>query len=394
MYAENISLSSSFDLNESQVEAVLNSLEKIQCCHKASVELIWGPPGTGKTKTVSTLLFNLLKMKIRTLTCAPTNVAVTEVASRVLKLKKDSFQNSLIYSLGDILIFGNKDRLKVGSDILDIYLDYRVDRLIQCFGPFTGWRYCFNSMIDFLEDCVSHYHIFLENESRKENSRSSESGSNTEEVGMENEISSNKRVDKSFIEFVRNRFGENAGPLRSCVEIFCTHLSKDFILEQNFQNMVDLILLLDSFGSLLSKDNVVSEELEELFSNQEELQNTSSLFSYSSNLLYMHRRECLSALKTIRSSLNELVLPSVMNAAMIKEFCFKMASLIFCTASSSYKLYQINMKPLDLLVIDEAAQLKECESAIPLQLPDIKHAILIGDERQLPAMVSSKVRKT
>ncbi|CAL8088290.1 unnamed protein product [Prunus armeniaca] len=47
--------------------------------------------------------------------------------------------------------------------------------------------------------------------------------------------------------------------------------------------------------------------------------------------------------------------------------------------------------PLHLLVIDEAAQLKECESAIPLQHPGLRHAVLIGDERQLPAMVLSKI---
>uniref|UniRef100_F6HG17 UvrD-like helicase ATP-binding domain-containing protein n=1 Tax=Vitis vinifera TaxID=29760 RepID=F6HG17_VITVI len=293
VYAENFPMSSSSNLNESQTKAVVTCLRKIQCNHKPSVELIWGPPGTGKTKTVSVLLFKLLRTNIRTLACAPTNVAVTEVASRVLKLTKESFENSLFCSLGDILIFGNKDRLKVGADIVEVYLDYRVDRLIECFGPLTGWRYCFNSMIDFLEDCVSHYHIFLENELRKEKSCSNEGGSTKEEVFMKNELSSNecgssKKVDKSFIEFARDRFKATAGPLRRCVQIFCTHLSKDFILEQNFQNMVDLIRLLDSF---------------------------------------------------------------------------------------------------------ETAQLKECESTIPLQLPGIRHAILIGDECQLPAMVSSKVSK-
>ena len=49
------------------------------------------------------------------------------------------------------------------------------------------------------------------------------------------------------------------------------------------------------------------------------------------------------------------------------------------------------MEPLTVLVIDEAAQLKEYESIIPLQLPGVKHAILVGDEWQLPAMVTSKV---
>ncbi|MED6110882.1 hypothetical protein PIB30_047030 [Stylosanthes scabra] len=49
------------------------------------------------------------------------------------------------------------------------------------------------------------------------------------------------------------------------------------------------------------------------------------------------------------------------------------------------------MEPLNILVIDEAAQLKECESIIPLQLQGINHAILVGDECQLPATVESKV---
>ncbi|TXG56667.1 hypothetical protein EZV62_017980 [Acer yangbiense] len=58
---------------------------------------------------------------------------------------------------------------------------------------------------------------------------------------------------------------------------------------------------------------------------------------------------------------------------------------------SSYMLHSVDMEPLSFLVIDEAAQLRESESTIPLQLPDIKHAILIGDECQLPAMVASNV---
>ncbi|KAK4351485.1 hypothetical protein RND71_030798 [Anisodus tanguticus] len=49
------------------------------------------------------------------------------------------------------------------------------------------------------------------------------------------------------------------------------------------------------------------------------------------------------------------------------------------------------MTPLEMVVIDEAAQLKECKSTIPLQLPGLRHAIVIGDEKQLSAMVQSKI---
>ncbi|GJV70509.1 UvrD-like helicase, ATP-binding domain, P-loop containing nucleoside triphosphate hydrolase [Tanacetum coccineum] len=91
---------------------------------------------------------------------------------------------------------------------------------------------------------------------------------------------------------------------------------------------------------------------------------------------------CCSVLKTLQKSLERLGLPSTLKTSELKNFC---------TTSTSYKLHTVKMEPLNLLVIDEAAQLKEAESTIPLQLPGVNHAILIGDECQLPAMVKSKV---
>ncbi|TKY59729.1 Regulator of nonsense transcripts 1-like [Spatholobus suberectus] len=94
-------------LNESQYKAICACLSSFQCYHKSTVDLIWGPPGTGKTKTLGTLLFVLLKMNHRTLVCAPTNVAVKEVASRVLSMVRESFDRNseaLFCALGDMII--------------------------------------------------------------------------------------------------------------------------------------------------------------------------------------------------------------------------------------------------------------------------------------------------
>ncbi|XAR48021.1 RNA helicase [Bertholletia excelsa] len=248
-------------LNQSQVDAISASLLKMNCNHKSSVELIWGPPGTGKTKTISVLLFSLVRMNCRTLVCAPTNVAIHEVASKVLELVDkssgaESCQGVSFCNLGDVLLFGNKDQLKVDSSTEKICLDYRIERLAEVLGPVTGWRHCFHSMICFLEDCVSQYHVFIENELIKAKEHSSEDQVTAEE-------------SKSFIEFVRNRFESTAASLRRCIFVFCTHLPRSFI--------------------------------------------------------------------------------------------------------------------------GEPAQLKECETAIPLQLPGLRHAVLVGDELQLPAMVNSNV---
>jgi superfamily II DNA or RNA helicase len=110
----------SSELNESQNKAICACLSSFHCNHKSTVDLIWGPPGTGKTKTLGTLLFSLFKMNCRTLVCAPTNVAIKEVASRVLSMVRESFErnsDALFCNLGDMLLFGNHERLKVGAEI-------------------------------------------------------------------------------------------------------------------------------------------------------------------------------------------------------------------------------------------------------------------------------------
>ncbi|BFG15998.1 hypothetical protein CerSpe_022720 [Prunus speciosa] len=376
--------SSSSGLNESQTGAVLACLEMLRWDSKSTVQLIWGAPGTGKTKTTATLLFTLLRMNCRTLICAPTNVAITEVASCVLKMVTEAKSNSL----GEILLFGNKERLKVGPHIEDIYLNYRVKRLVECLGPVTGWSICFASMIGFLEDCVSHYHIFLENELSNEKEHEGVSEMKEKECRTDTQVIKGKC--KSFVEFFRDRFVSTALPLRRCISTFCTHIAKNYFLAHTFQNMISLIGLLDSIESLLLHGDFVSEALEHLCSCSE-VEDVPESFVDDSFLLCMKRKECFSVLRTLQDSLSGLDLPNFRNGESLMEFCFQRASLIFCTASSSYKLHRVAMEPLTIVVIDEAAQLKECESTIPLQLPGVKHAVLVGDECQLPATVNSNV---
>ncbi|ONK71074.1 uncharacterized protein A4U43_C04F4450 [Asparagus officinalis] len=345
------------DLNDSQRGAITDLIATAQCKHRSSVKLIWGPPGTGKTKTLSSLLCTLLTMKHRVLVCAPTNVAITEVASRVLKL----VQNSCLaarragfscYSLGDIVLFGDKNRLKVDDNLRDIFIDYRTDRLLRCL---SGWRHHASSMIQFLESCVYRHHI--------------DGG------------------DATFLDFVTERFSCLAFPLKTCMVSLCTHLTTSTISRENFDYISTLINLLDAFESLIHQANVSDgEQLCEPHLATTQSPNGSILYSTGYQLLH-----------TLRSLCKNVQTPTFQKdkrqVHVVQSFCLNTASLIFCTASTSFRLYSKKLKlaPLDLLVIDEAGQLKESESTIPVQLPGIQHAILIGDERQLPATIKSKV---
>ncbi|MBA0619725.1 hypothetical protein Godav_005534, partial [Gossypium davidsonii] len=380
-------------LNESQKKSLVACLNKMLCNHKSHVELIWGPPGTGKTKTVSVLLFALLRMRYRTLACAPTNIAITEVVARVLKLVKEakkacSVADDQFCSLGDILLFGSKERLKVDSEIEEVFLDYRVKRLTECFGP-LGWWHCFTSMITFLEDCVPQYHIFLENESTKKQEHASED--ENQEKGCCSETDDKKGIHKSFLEYARERFATTALPLRRCVSILLTHIPKIYFQAHNFKDLETLSGLLNSLDTCLFFDGLASEEVEELLLRSKDDKFLPQNLCDPSRLLCSIRSQCLSVLRRLRDSLGQLKLPSARNKDSLVQFCFQTASLFFSTACNSYKLYKLEMKPLNVLVIDEAAQLKECESAIPMQLPGIVHSILIGDEWQLPATVQSNV---
>lgn len=315
-------------LNESQKVAIESCIKNVICQHKPSIELIWGPPGTGKTKTTSMLLWKILRMrqKIRTLACAPTNVAITNLASKVVNLlKDDSFSKKNVFCpLGELLLFGNKDRLKFDSQLENIYLDHRVEKLFKCLGQ-NGLKFQITSMIG---------------------------------IFQESKLSKMKRMFKSI-----------ASSLLECVHILTTHIPQQVIMEHNLKKLEILVELIGGIRTLLSKDydDKVEETLIDL------------------------KCHCLLVLRTLSVSLDEMEVPSKVSKNSIEKFCFQQASLIFTTASNSSKLNSVKKNSLNLLVIDEAAQLKECESLIPLQLQHISHAILIGDEFQLPATVKSKV---
>ncbi|CAL4906592.1 unnamed protein product [Urochloa decumbens] len=344
---------SAMDLNNSQNDAVLNCISKMRL-HSSNFSLIWGPPGTGKTKTISVLLWLMREMEHGTLACAPTNLAIKQVASRFLGLIKErSFDTSCF---GDVLLIGNKQRMCVDGDLKEIYLHDRVRKLLGCFAPKTGWRHLLSSLYDLFENGYSQYLQYLQDQ---------------------------EEGDKpSFFSYIRKRFTIIYTDLRRCFKELLFHVPKSSILEVNYNNILSILKMLGDFNSMF-KRRYIGDEVKEVFmyNNGESDSRNSSIIT-----LGKARLKCLEQVNTLLSCLK---LPLTSSKRVIRDFCTENASIIFCTVSSSSKV--IINKKLELLVIDEAAQLKECETLIPLRLRTLKHAVLIGDECQLPATVKSKV---
>ncbi|KAF7151329.1 hypothetical protein RHSIM_Rhsim02G0186700 [Rhododendron simsii] len=471
---------SSFKLDTSQWEAVSSCVATRQCHHQNTVKLIWGPPGTGKTKTVASLLFALLRIKCRTLTCAPTNIAVLGVTSRLMSLVNGALEYDT-YGLGDIVLFGNGKRMEIDDheDLFDVFLDYRVNALSSCLNSLTGWKHNVESMIRLLEDPEEMYRLYLEerkneqnkgeeeedtsfgnwmvisNEDKdegihqdsndeganriwwrkivqtwKENKKSekeeeeerrrisrrkivqpwkenkkSEKEEEEERSKRKRKLECDKREEKddstrsnkengekdedltaTFEEFFMKRFKLIGNQLIFHTTDLYTHLPTAFISLEVVKKMIKALDLLKSIGAMYTRA-VAIKSLREVLNGVDEVGNTTfehfrNLSSSKTELVQILRflPEILIHLPILNTSHNE-----------IRSFCLQNACLIFCTASSSATLHTKGMRELELLVIDEAAQLIECESTIPLQLSGLRHAILVGDERQLPATVESEI---
>ncbi|KAF3336455.1 helicase MAGATAMA 3 [Carex littledalei] len=360
---DTMSYLASSNLNQSQTTAVLNCVSEMQHQNRNPVSLIWGPPGTGKTKTTTSLLWLMLESGHRTLTCAPTNTAVKEVASRLLKLVKQNSSDGNL-ALGDILIFGNKNRLCLDHDMEEIFLDYRVEELLKCFSPRSGWKHHLSSMAEFLQSCHSLYATSLG--------------------------TARQRRKMSFTKFLRTRFDILHKEFATCFRIFLRHVSRSCLSEADSSSINRLLALLNEFKNIIQRKEVDG-RIRDIFL-PDQIDFGSSTTKNGTN----YKREafrCKSdSIAIINSLKRSLKLPITSEMVRVKYFCLKNSCLIFCTPSSSFKMYKVKKaKPFKLLVIDEAAQLKECESLIPLQLRGLKHAVLVGDECQLPALVKSKV---
>ncbi|XP_057469573.1 uncharacterized protein LOC130758622 isoform X2 [Actinidia eriantha] len=424
---------SSFELDDSQKSAILSCVAARECRHQNTVKLIWGPPGTGKTKIVASLLFALMRMKCRTLTCAPTNVAVLEVAQRLVGIVKKALGNST-YGFGDIVLFGNGERMKIDDyeDLFDVFLDYRVSVLASCFAPMSGWKNCVKSMICLLEDPLALYHSYVEKEKGKDGEDDSAKDEEDKSFGNvignnnqdnEDDINDKKKIwrkaivqtvkdnkiknmnknenmkkqnqeepsqrkaySTTFEQFVMKRYKFIENNLIFFLTNLYTHLPTTLVSLEVVKKMIRVLDLLKSIGTLLHTSVAATEDLKDILDGIKGVGSKNE----RSMKLRSAKEECLHLLKSLRDTLS---VPNTTEYFQIQNFCLQNACLIFCTVSSSAKLHAEGMTPVELLVVDEAAMLKECESTIPLQLSGLRHAILVGDDRQLPAMVQSEICK-
>jgi hypothetical protein len=110
--------------NIAQSNAIRTSVSRVCDRSYPSVQLIHGPPGTGKSKTIIGIIFELLSLNVPVCATAPTNNAVCEIAKRAYREAV-----SLEFPVYKIVLCGSSDRLKLNKDLEKIHLEGRINRL-------------------------------------------------------------------------------------------------------------------------------------------------------------------------------------------------------------------------------------------------------------------------
>lgn len=396
-----------FGLNDSQLHAVADCVLSAIDNRLPSLKLIWGPPGTGKTKTICTILWAMLMKGLRTLTCAPTNTAVLEVASRIVRLV-EHLHGSVCF-LNDIVLFGSKEKMKIGrEDALSmVFLDSRAKRLLPCFMPTTGWMHCLRSLMDHLESPITQYRLHLEKLLKNEKKKESNKGGSRATQGTIIRI-------PPFKDFFKGYFNKVSNLLRKCVETMYNDHPRSPETGHSFQCMLEVLELIGILQELINckNDDIWSDEFHDckIEDDGDPILWSEQLAHVRSNTSKKHKLKLARSLcvRELRYLHKNLELPGYSSKRSVETYLLQRAKCILCTVSSSFRLYNVPMdssctgihsllkgpetfKLLDMLIVDEAAQLKECETLIPLQLPGIRQAVFVGDEYQLPALVRSKV---
>ncbi|KAK1161612.1 DNA-binding protein SMUBP-2 [Acipenser oxyrinchus oxyrinchus] len=108
-------------LDESQKEAVCFSLSQKE------LAIIHGPPGTGKTTTVVELILQAIKLGLKILCCAPSNVAVDNLVERLARFKAKVLRLGHPARLLESIQKYSLDAVLAHSDNTQIIADIRKD---------------------------------------------------------------------------------------------------------------------------------------------------------------------------------------------------------------------------------------------------------------------------
>ena len=405
--------SNSRGLNESQRDVLRSALAALLTRDaKPHVRVVQGPPGTGKTAMLVTLISVLGCLQRRILISAPTNASVVEISKRAMnffiKSKNEEMFSGFcsrtnagsnrcirLISLSDLVLLGNKEKLQeaVNGTMLErIFLEDRILRLQKALSLTTGWKASVQSVVKFLTEAPALFEA--EASTRLE-----------QEFDLEGPEASQKKqvmLNASFWSFAKESIGKLQAQMEKTSVVLTSDLPRCHLnmmtssaITRASNLMLNLVNLMpskapaeaQSWFSTTTTTNILCETFTDL--------NLSKAGSITEKMKFRQARVVL--LEALKSGPGCALFAgkknpkgSVPSMEFLEGECLRNATFVFCTVSGAGSPMMTGAT-FECAIIDEASQLVEAETTIITRMKGLKELILVGDHRQLPATVISKV---
>ncbi|KAG2386643.1 hypothetical protein C9374_002387 [Naegleria lovaniensis] len=312
--------------NTSQFKAIQQVLNRVD----QKVHLIHGPPGCGKTSVLLGLIMALLANKKRILICSGTNVAVDHIINKMT-------QNGLRNSNGEKYQLSINKMARIGND-------EKIDELSKKIDPATRFKQLQRNVKDIIH-CVE----LIRNEQGEvmEKSRQSNTAFNAR-----NSIKSRTEKINKLISNTDDTINRLLTTKLVNQEMVNTVLEKFSKVKEHIKSFLDL-------------GNSSEAKKQDLNNNAKDLYDEIDAF------------------------FKELQVYLTLDNRDVEKKILDNCDLVFATLAITGRHVMRSCKTFDVLIIDEAAQVTESESIIPLCLVT-ETLVLIGDPKQLPSTVLSE----
>uniref|UniRef100_A0A0E0J507 DNA2/NAM7 helicase-like C-terminal domain-containing protein n=1 Tax=Oryza nivara TaxID=4536 RepID=A0A0E0J507_ORYNI len=341
--------------NEEQQCAMTCIMSKVGCHHSHSVDLVWGPPGTGKTRLAAGLAICMLNLRLRILVCVP-------LKREIHIFLKSLQENYPSFNIGKALVLNNLLDKDMCNIISETTLANRASELYVALFVWKAWVKEMAALLGLdmycRKKCVHH----------------------------DEDLTCNKcePIEFSLMSF-KKKFGNTAVELRKCSTCLIKSLSATSLSDLDVKNVNNLLIALSQFENLMQKSEISDYSVKRAFG-------ITIAVDYdfedccTAKSLDQIRRTCLALTETVLSSIE---LPQLEGWSDLEDFCIRHSHIIISTPGCFARLQSLKMDQVDVLIVDKAAQIKENDLLVPLSIPP-RHVVLLGDHQHLQPIVKTE----
>nr|XP_025877501.1 helicase sen1 [Oryza sativa Japonica Group] len=340
-------------LNQQQLYSLKSIISAVHCRSNKHIELIQGPPGSGKTEITIALLQVLHHMNLKVLLCAPK----TNIVKFLTNLDK------CLFPLEDALVLDNLDSTELAKEFQRLCLCHRSQDFLVGITLFKKWLREMFVLLNLDPYCTEK---------------------------CDHEPTRIRCSTNSLLVFTLSSFKEKFTKLLMRKE-WLTNLKERFseiYLSADIANdITNLLSLLKDFEDLLCHERLQDKRVQWTFG----LSSVPCKLGGNSAARKLNdlRLQYVDFIQRFRSSLK---LPKLEERKSLEDFCIKHAKVIISTTQSTFRLHEAAMEPINLFIVDDAAKINECDLIIPLRLP-VTHILMLGDDFNLqPSKVWENAR--